>query len=284
MKHPSRVFALILLSALVCAAFVPLAGARSTSGGTDAPGVAGGGAPMNTAQSVGPTVTQYAPVMVGPLSPYSAAYDSTNKLVYVADANSPYFNDLEGVTAINGTNWANTFQACTGAGNGPQYLAHDPANNDLYVSCIYPGNVVVINPKTDAVVATVGVGSSPGVVAYDPADQDVYVANYGSNTVSVISSLTNTVVATVATGQEPTWITYSPTNKDVYVIDTAYPYGITVIDGATNALVTTISGEASNAIYDPTSGACTSSARPTLSRPRSCSAELASRRPSSEGR
>ena len=47
------------------------------------------------------------------------------------------------------------------------------------------------------------------------------------------------------------WITYNPTNKDVYVIDSTTPYGITIINGVTNVLITTLQIEAGNAIYDP---------------------------------
>lgn len=196
-------------------------------------------------------VLQLSPVLVGPLSPFQAAYDPSTKLVYVSDTISPYFSSLQGITAVNGTNWASNFPACSGALNSPQYIVFDPANTDLYFSCVYPGNVEVVNPATQTVVATISVGSEPGVVAYDPADEDIYVSNYGSNTVSVISSVTNTVVATVNTGEQPMWITYSAANKDIYVIDTTYPYGIAVINGQTNTLINTIAIEASNAIYDP---------------------------------
>ena len=171
--------------------------------------------------------------------------------MYVTSSNSPYFTNYEGVTAINGTNWTHTFPVCTGTYNGPEYIAYDPANNYLYVSCVYPGNIAVINPDTNQVVTTITVGSSPGVLAYDPANQDVYVSNYDSNTVSVISSSTNKVVATVSTGDGPMWITYDPANNDIYVIDSTTPYGITVVDGVNNVLVTTLQIEASNAMYDP---------------------------------
>ena len=147
------------------------------------------------------TITQFAPILVGPLMPNQAAYDPSNKLTYVADTNSPYFTNLEGITAINGTNWASTFPVCTGTYNGPEYIAYDPSNSDLYVSCTYPGNVAVVNPNTESVITTVTVGSGPGVVAYDPANQDIYVSNYDSNTVSVISSATNRVVANDSHGR-----------------------------------------------------------------------------------
>ena len=109
----------------------------------------------------------------------------------------------------------------------------------------------MFNPSTGAVLAVVTVGSSPGALAYDPANQDVYVSNYASNSVSVISSVTNAVVATITSGQAPSWITYSPANKDLYVIDSNYPYGITVINGVTNVLVTTIQAQSGSAAYDP---------------------------------
>jgi YVTN family beta-propeller protein len=243
------VVALVLVCALTFAAFVPLVGARSSA--PVSPGSTGGALQSNAAVGLPSTVTQLSPILVGPLSPIQGVYDSTNGHVYVTDSNSPYFTNLEGVTSINGTNWEKTFPDCTGQYNGPEYSAYDPANNDLYVSCIYPGNVAVVNPSTGAVVTTVTVGSSPGALAYDPASQDVYVSNYASNSVSVISSITNAVVATITAGQAPSWITYSPANKDIYVVDSNYPYGITVINGVTNVLVTTIQAQAGSAVYDP---------------------------------
>jgi len=185
------------------------------------------------------------------MQPIQAAYDPANKLVYVADVSSPYFTNLEGVTAINGSNWAKTSPFCTGQYNRPEYVAYDPANGYLYISCVYPGNVVVVNTATSSVVTTITVGSSPWVVAYDPANQDVYVSNYGSNTVSVISSSTNAVIATLSTGDNPLWITYSPANNDLYVIDSTLPYGVTVISGTTNTVLTTIQVDGTGAIYDP---------------------------------
>jgi len=244
------VFALGLACALAFAAFVPLVGA-SVSSLSPRPNSSGTVLSVNAGSDQSTVVNQLPPILVGPLSPNQGIYDPANKLVYTTDSNSPYFTNIEGLTSINGSNWANTFPACTGQYNGPEYAVYDPANGDLYVSCIYPGNVAVVNPRTDAVVTTVTVGSSPGVLAYDPASQDVYVANYGSNTVSVISSVSNAVVATITSGQAPMWITYSPANRDLYVTDTNYPYGITVVNGVTNALLTTISAEAGSTIYDP---------------------------------
>ncbi|MDA4122766.1 MAG: YncE family protein [Thaumarchaeota archaeon] len=200
--------------------------------------------------STGP-ISQFAPILVGPLQPYSATYDPSNKLVYIAEANSPYFNNLEGITAINGSDWTKTFPTCPGAENGPQSIAFDPANNYLYVTCVYPGNVAVFNPATGSLVTTVTAGSSPWNLAYDPASQDMYVSNYASNSVSVISSSTNNVVATLTQIEQPTFIVYSPANSDLYVVNSAYPYGITVVNGVTNAVISTIQGEAGNLIYDP---------------------------------
>ena len=57
----------------------------------------------------------------------------------------------------------------------------------MYVANTRPGNVVVINGRTNKVAATVPVGSLPQGVAADPQTNTVYVANNGSRSVSVLA-------------------------------------------------------------------------------------------------
>ena len=75
---------------------------------------------------------------------------------------------------------------------------------------VHSNTVSVINPKTNAVVATIPVGNGPYGVAINPTNGLVYVANAGSNTVSVINPATNTVVATIPVGNGPSGVAINP--------------------------------------------------------------------------
>ena len=193
-------------------------------------------------------ITALAPVLVGPLQPWVATYDSGNQDLYVSDQPSPdadFPNLAGGVTAITSANWAKTFSTSCGAG-----IAYNPYNDKLYVSCS-TNTVVVLNPSTGSIVATVTVGSGPGNLTYDPANHDMYVAN--GDSVSVISPQ-NDLVATVEPLVTPTYMIYNSLNQEIYVIQSGYPYGIAVINAVTNSLVTMIPIEAFSATFDPANG------------------------------
>ena len=69
------------------------------------------------------------------------------------------------------------------------------ATHDIYVANVGGSSVSVIDPTTNAVVATIPVGSYPVGVAITPDYSQAWVVNEGSNNVSVISTATNTVAA-----------------------------------------------------------------------------------------
>jgi YVTN family beta-propeller protein len=85
---------------------------------------------------------------------------------------NPDTNDFEG-TAIS-------------VGSIPFGIAHNPTNNNMYVSNADSNTVSVINSTTNSVIDTIPTGSTPIGIAYNPNNGHIYVNNAGSNTTYVI--------------------------------------------------------------------------------------------------
>jgi YVTN family beta-propeller protein len=185
------------------------------------------------------------------------AFDSANGDVYVnlvggvsisANTTTP---NKSGVSVIDGT--TNKVVATVNTGLfDPQAIGFDSANGDLYVSdeSTQNASIIVINGATNQVVGTVpSPGIDPNQFAFDSANGDVYVTNTLANSVEVIDSATNSVVANVTVGAAPGALVYDSQNSDVYVLNsgenatsvlTGATSTISVIDGATNAVVATM--------------------------------------------
>jgi YVTN family beta-propeller protein len=69
---------------------------------------------------------------------------------------------------------------------GPNGIAYDAANDEIYVANTFSNNISVIDSPKNNIISTIRVGINPYGVLYDPANHDIYTANYGSNTISVI--------------------------------------------------------------------------------------------------
>jgi YVTN family beta-propeller protein len=95
---------------------------------------------------------------------------------------SSTFSDLEKV-------WAGSVIKTIPVGKGPQKVAFNPANNDIYVINGGSNTVSVINSSSNTVIKTIPVGSNPNDMAFNPANNDIYVVNWGSNNTSVIDRL-----------------------------------------------------------------------------------------------
>ena len=111
--------------------------------------------------------------------------------------------------------WADSVVANIPVGNGPQGVAYNPNNNNMYVTNTGSNTVSVIN-TSNAVIANVPVGTSPQNVAYNPNNNNMYASNAVSNTVSVVNP-SNTVIATIPVGTTPFGIAYNPNNNNIYV-------------------------------------------------------------------
>jgi DNA-binding beta-propeller fold protein YncE len=84
---------------------------------------------------------------------------------------------------------------------GPQGLAYDPVNGELYVSddannTIYaiPYAATTTAPTTPTVVATGGAINVPESIAFDPTTGDLLVANASNNTLAAVNPMTGAIL------------------------------------------------------------------------------------------
>lgn len=112
-------------------------------------------------------------------------------------------------------------------------------NGKLYVADRLPDQVSVIDPTTNAVVATVAVGLEPGAI-HIGNDGRVYVPNRVSNTISVIDSNTDTVIGQpILVGLRPAAIDTPLDNSKVVVVNERSG-SVTILKGADLTEITTL--------------------------------------------
>ncbi len=135
-------------------------------------------------------------------------------------------------------------------GMNPVAVALNPTTNKIYVAnCVFSsegmwpnGTVTVIDGVTNAT-TDVQAGVCPSAVAVNPVTNKIYVANSGRDiqpaSITVIDGATNTTTTIadqhVAVGG--TAVAVNPVTNKIYVPSVE---GVIVIDGATNAIITTI--------------------------------------------
>ena len=112
-----------------------------------------------------------------------------------------------------------------------------PVVYTLYVAEAGLNQVVALNLKTGAAIATIPVGKSPEKLSYDGV-RYLWAANSGSGTVSKIDTTTNTVVSTVTVGSRPVSLV-AQYGRNVYVANEG-SNSISVIYPQTNAVITTV--------------------------------------------
>jgi len=165
-------------------------------------------------------------------SVYDIAFDVNNNLLCCATAN--------GVAIIDGNN--NSLVNLVPVNGNPVGIYYLPATGKIYcLASRYGQNgfMHVINAATGTVENSVNLLLDPQGFAYNPNNNKIYVANYSSARVSIIR-LPDYNVSNVQVGQGPKGIAYSAINNYVYVANSG-SNDITIIDGANNSVVGTIS-------------------------------------------
>ncbi len=188
------------------------------------------------------TVTATIPISNGQVL---ALNPVTNK-IYVSSID--LFNSgTENVTVIDGATHSLTATFPAGPADlnyfESQGLAIDPVTNKIY-AVNFPNGFTVIDGATNSRTA-VNAGTYPAGLAVNPLTNKIYVSNTLSNTVTAIDGASNstTTIAGVR-GQ----LAVNPATNKIYVSG----QNLTVIDGATNSITTTISGVAgSNLAVNP---------------------------------
>ncbi|MDE1880709.1 MAG: hypothetical protein KGI89_09195, partial [Euryarchaeota archaeon] len=229
------------------------------------------------------------PVAIVGSTPVDVVYDPVSLDLYVADA----FNAVWVITpaggllgsvpvggsptvacnSVTGTIFATNYysdnvsvidsatgklQATVQIGTGPDGLAFDPTNHDVYVADQAMDTVDVVDPISGRTIASAPVGLPPYSVAFDSTNGDLYVPNWNSNNVSVIDTATNRDVLSITLpGYDGEASEYDGTTNAVWVYD-LWLGGIDIISGATNRVVGSIplpgGSNLGDFAWDPQSG------------------------------
>ena len=174
--------------------------------------------------------------------PAGITFDSTNGYLYVANSGS------DNVTVIDGA--TNKVIGGIGVRASPHGIAFDSTNGNVYVTNTGSNDVTVIDGATNKVVGWIPVGLAPEDIVFDGSNGYVYVTIRGSDNVAVIDGATNRVIKWVPVpgpapsipsglGSAPQGIAFDSSNGYLYVTE-AGSNNVTVIDGATNTIVTSI--------------------------------------------
>ena len=131
---------------------------------------------------------------------------------------------------------AQSVVATVTAGPIPIAVVVNSATNKIYVaSYSATGQVTVIDGATNATTA-IPVGSYPYTLGINKVTNKVYVANSGSASVTVIDGATN-ATTTIPVGSNPSSIAVNATTNTIYVANESIDGTISVINGATNAVM-----------------------------------------------
>ncbi len=169
--------------------------------------------------------------------PEGVAVDPTTSQVYVA-SNGPGWLDL-----INGITGEPGPVINLGAGSYPYGVAIDSSARSVFVTDSGSKSVVDVDEATKQVVWGVSVGNAPELVAVNPLTSRLYVTNTNDNTVSVIDEKAEAVLSTLTVppflnAVNPGGLAVNPSTNHIFVGTST---GVTVIDGQTDAVLTTIS-------------------------------------------
>ena len=126
------------------------------------------------------------------------AYSQRNDLMYVTNRNDDSVSVIDTTTnRVIDTN-PNTPQIDPiKVGNGPEGIAYDPVNKQIYVANRNDGNVSVINTVTNTVIESIRLGDGLRDIAYDSVNKRMYVTNPSDGNVYVIDTVTNTVIKSI---------------------------------------------------------------------------------------
>jgi YVTN family beta-propeller protein len=184
-----------------------------------------------------------ATISLGRQLAYNVATDPLTHMVYVTEPN--------GLAVISG--WTDKLVTTIRfPGRPPRVIlidrlrnvATDPLAGRVYVTDAAQHSVLVIDGRTNKVVATIPVGGQVYWIATNPLTHMIYVQDWqrSSTQIAVIDGRTNTVVARIPeNGLYSLGITVNPITNTVYVAGTSVG-GVLVINGQTNKITAIVPG------------------------------------------
>jgi YVTN family beta-propeller protein len=157
----------------------------------------------------------------------SLVFDSYHRYIYVASA-------FDSVLVIDTNTNQIVANITTG---GPQYLAYDASNHNVYVTNQGTDNISIINGKT--LTGNITMPGIPTGLVYDSNNTNLYVV-YNNGQLSVIDGTTNQLSSDVIFYFSLRSVAYNPYSQHLYLIGPEN--NITVFDPTTNLATATIRG------------------------------------------
>jgi YVTN family beta-propeller protein len=180
------------------------------------------------------------------------ALNPTNGLLYVTDGAS------NAVSVLNAT--TDAVVATVPTGSQPHGIAYDPDDGKMYVANWGSNDISVISGTPGRVASTVYLGNgtpspAPFGVAFDSWNGGVYVTNCNGCAGTVLNGTTG-AAGQFPTGPSPAFPTFDPENGLLYVPNAARSGSVTIVDGRTNAVLSTLPAGQNpiTAAYDPDTG------------------------------
>ncbi|MCI4325918.1 MAG: YncE family protein [Thermoplasmata archaeon] len=150
---------------------------------------------------------------------FHGAFDQSNGLVYIADADSLDQAYPGSITVVQPGPSPRVVANITVGGTCPERVAVDPSSNRIFVSDYCNNSVTIIDGNTNRVVGPdVPVGVGPMGIAYDNRSGLVYVTSALGNSVWAINASSLKVTAkNIPTGANPDGVAIDPRTDTVWV-------------------------------------------------------------------
>jgi DNA-binding beta-propeller fold protein YncE len=139
---------------------------------------------------------------------------------------------------------------CT-VGDGPQYLAYDPNNHDMYVPNYEVGTITVLN-QTCHHVGTISIGGNPWQAAYDPLNHKMYVTNLQGDLYVIKGLKVVDIISGFPQGAYTFGLVWDP-SASMMLMTTFVNNMVVGIQNSTIVGSTGVGGTAQGACYDPNS-------------------------------
>ncbi len=231
-------------------------------------GCGGGSTGGTNILSDGPVVAKVIGTIAAGMTPRAVAVDPASNTIYVANfgqetnsgqGSTSYCPGVNGtLTTIDGATQSVATSALPPAGaqypyENPLDLAVNSASHTVYVAarlfeqpnatCYYYGGLQIFNSGTLAQTATAPSHGAPFAenVAVNEQTGNVYWSDYEGSSVVVVDAMGN-LLSTTSLASRPDGIAVNANSNKIYVITTYPNTSLIVIDGSTNAVVSTITG------------------------------------------
>ncbi|MGB6501368.1 MAG: hypothetical protein WBG19_08230 [Thermoplasmata archaeon] len=186
-------------------------------------------------------ITDHVVTMVPDDHAYTAVYDHGQGEVWTSSSGPP------GITVINDTTNTVVANFTLPGGEGPNGMAYDPVQGEIFVGCSEGGginNVTIINDTTfDVVGAIPHVGYVPWSLVYDRGKGEVFVSSMEGTdeqeNLTVINATTDAIVTTINLGATAFGMVYDSGKGEIFTANYGSP-NVSVISDADNKIMTVI--------------------------------------------